>query len=66
MLEEEFKPPGRDVVNSDNAIELHDTVFKWDGDNNNNPDDNITSEESEGMRIYADTNLSQYTIFIND
>ncbi|XP_021375726.1 multidrug resistance-associated protein 5-like [Mizuhopecten yessoensis] len=47
MLEEEFKPPGRDVVNSDNAIELHDTVFKWGGDNNNNPDDNLTSEESE-------------------
>ncbi|XP_021375724.1 multidrug resistance-associated protein 5-like [Mizuhopecten yessoensis] len=47
MLEEEFKPPGRDVVNSDNAIELHDTVFTWDGNNNNNPDDNLTSEESE-------------------
>ncbi|OWF39706.1 Multidrug resistance-associated protein 5 [Mizuhopecten yessoensis] len=53
MLEEEFKPPGRNVVNSDNAIELHDTVFTWDGDNNNNPDDNLTSEESEGMRIYG-------------
>ncbi|XP_021368558.1 multidrug resistance-associated protein 5-like [Mizuhopecten yessoensis] len=51
MLEEEFKPPGRDVVNSENAIELSDTVFMWGGDtcNNNDPNGNLTSGDSKDL-----------------
>ncbi|OWF39616.1 Multidrug resistance-associated protein 9 [Mizuhopecten yessoensis] len=53
MLEEEFKPPGRNIERPGNAIELCETVFMWESDNNNEPH----NLESKGMCIYF---VSQY------
>ncbi|XP_069129773.1 ATP-binding cassette sub-family C member 5-like isoform X1 [Argopecten irradians] len=36
MLEEEFEPPGCDVEDKENAIELRNAVFMWDGEGHNN------------------------------
>ncbi|XP_021375923.1 multidrug resistance-associated protein 9-like [Mizuhopecten yessoensis] len=44
MLEEEFKPPGRNIERPGNAIELCETVFMWESDNNNEPH-NLESKE---------------------
>ncbi|XP_060068252.1 ATP-binding cassette sub-family C member 5-like [Ylistrum balloti] len=47
MLEEEFNPPRRDVLESNNAVELRDTVFMWGNDNNNDPNINNDHRMSE-------------------
>ncbi|XP_033753179.1 multidrug resistance-associated protein 5-like [Pecten maximus] len=51
MLEEEFIPPSRDVLNPGNAIELHEAMFAWDACNIN------TNEETKGVKGQATSSL---------
>ncbi|XP_021375735.1 multidrug resistance-associated protein 5-like [Mizuhopecten yessoensis] len=62
MLEEEFKPPGRGVLNSGNAIELRNTVFMWGGDNNNNPGTKQQSTDNKGLKLDSSASLALRSI----
>ncbi|XP_060065901.1 ATP-binding cassette sub-family C member 5-like [Ylistrum balloti] len=46
MLEDEFEPPNRKVVNPNNDIELRDTVLMWGTENNNTSQDNPMFEDT--------------------
>ncbi|XP_060080912.1 ATP-binding cassette sub-family C member 5-like [Ylistrum balloti] len=49
MLEEEFTPPSRNVVESDNAIEVRDAVFMWEEDTYTIPSEKLKQKSTEGL-----------------